>query len=120
MTDLTTIKKETIVDAMQQTVSVIRSTKKKESDPVGTKCAWVVDFSTYNQAEILELAARSLVIDAQRLWREGHIEAEGTLGKDDFTRDRKARGPSKKAATDFLKAMSAEERQAWLKEAGLI
>lgn len=119
MTDNVT-KKTTIIDAVQQTVEVVRTTKKRESDPVGTVCAWTIDFSSYNQAEILELATRSLVIDAQRLWREGHIEAKATLAKDDFIRDRKARGPSKKAATDFLQSMTPEERQAWLKEAGLI
>lgn len=115
------IKKSTTYDDQTNTLRVLCGTKKAETDPTATQCDWTFDLSSWDFEEIVKLAARSLTIDAQRLFRKGELSHESKLvTKADLISERKARGPSKKAATDFLASMTPEDRQDWLKEAGLI
>ena len=114
------IKKTTTYNEDTNELNVLCGTKKAETDPTATQCAWRFDLATWTHEEIVKLAARSLTIDAQRLFRKGELKAEQPVTKADLVSERKARGPSKKAATDFLASMDPEARQAWLKEAGLI
>ena len=108
------MQKSTKIDVLEREISVVRTTKKAERDPEGAVCSWTFDLSDYTDAEIWELAARSLVIDAQRLYRAGDLDNEATLTKETFDRPRGPRKPSKKNALEFLKGLSEEEREAFL------
>ena len=113
------MQKSTDIDVVQRSIAVVRSSKKRERDADSTVCEWLFDLSDFSDNEIWELATRSLVIDAQRLWRADKISENQTLGRDELKPARATRGPSKKNAMDFLAAMSPEERAQWLEDNGL-
>jgi len=114
------IKKSTVFMAETNELYVTCGTKKAETDPAATQCNWEFDLSTWTQEEIVKLAARSLTIDAQRLYRKGELKADQTVTKADLVSEKKTRGPSKKAAETFIASLTDEQRQEFLKEAGLI
>lgn len=103
----------------ERTIFVRCGTKVNETDPVQISCEWTFQLDSWTEEEIMELAARSLTIDAQRKFRKGELDADCEVSKDDLTSDRK-RGPSKKQAHDFLAQMTPEARKAWLEEQGLL
>lgn len=110
-------KKTTTIDIAARTALVTRSTKKAETDPVATACEWT--FEGFSDEQIWEHAVRSLVIDTQRLWRAGKVDSKATITPADFETTRRKVDP-KATAARVLSQMSAEEREAFLKEAGLI
>jgi len=113
------IKKETTIDVENLRAHVVRSTKTTESERA-FRCEWNIDLSTWTQEALLEKAVASIVIDAQRLYRAGQIPAEANLTRSDFEPRRKPRKASKEATAEFLQSMDPEERQAYLKEIGVL
>lgn len=98
------MKRETtfINDGTVSTCTVTRTCKKRGSDPVGTEVSWTFDMKSFKHSEILQHAIRSLVIDAQRLWRDGKIANECTLTKESFITERKSSQPSAKSAKGYV------------------
>ncbi len=75
-----------------------------------------IDFETFSNEDILELAAKSLVIEAQGEWRkDGNIPTSATITASEFgpSAPRAKRGPvdQKAVAAKFL---STPEGKAWL------
>lgn len=114
-------KKATTINTDNNIITVQCTTKVKESDPEATACDWSFDLDKFTHEEILRRAAKSLVIETQRLFRDGKIKADAKdIGPDDLKVERGPRKPSKKSATDFLAGLSPEERIKFLRENGLI
>ena len=110
------VQRSTTFKADDNTCIVIRTCKKSSTEKVPTPVKWTFDLDTWTEQELKEHAIRSLVIDAQRLWRDDKIASEQTLTKDNFATTRKAKVPSKKAALEFLATLSEEDREAFLAE----
>jgi len=92
------------------TCVVTRTCKKNSNEPVSTEVKWTFDMKTFKHSEILQHAIRSLVIDAQRLWRDSKISDECTLTKESFITERKASQPSMKSAKKFIASELAKGR----------
>ena len=113
------VKKSFEYDSDRNIAIVQCGTKINETDPTQTECKWEFMLDSWTHEELVQLAARSLTIDAQRKFRKGELDGIDQVTKDDLTSDRK-RGPSKKQAHDFLAQMTPEARKAWLEEQGLL
>ena len=90
---------------------VIKTRVKDGAEPVVTNVT--IDFESFSLEDIRELAAKSLVIEAQSEWRKaGSIPTEATLTSAEFgpSAPRAKRGPVDPAA--LLAKMSPEERAA--------
>lgn len=92
------------------TCTVTRTCKKHASEPVGTNVKWTFDLESFTHEEILQHAIRSLVIDAQRSWREGKIASECILTKESFITERKSPQPSVKSARGYISSELAKGR----------
>ncbi len=89
----------------------IKTRVKDGAEPVVTSVT--IDFSTFSPEDIQELAAKSLVIEAQSEWRKaGEIPTEATITSAEFgpSAPRAKRGPVDPAA--LLAKMSPEDRAA--------
>jgi len=113
------VKKLFDYDDDSNTAMVQCGTKVKETDPVQTECQWTFQIDTWSHEELVELACRSLTIDAQRKFRKGELDAEARVTRDDLASDRK-RGPSKKQAQNYLDSLDPEAKRQFRIEAGLI
>lgn len=115
------MKKTTTIDIDTQTITVTCSVKRAETDATAQDCAWTFAMDTFTTEDVWKLAAKSLVIQAQALYRNGNMDHHQVVTKDLLTVERK-RGPvDKKAqAAKFLDSMTPEVRNEFLKENGLI
>jgi len=102
--------KRTTIYNDDNTCIVTRTCKKHASDPVSTEVQWTFDMKSFKHSEILQHAIRSLVIDAQRLWRDGKIGDECTLTKGSFITERKSPQPSAKGAKGYIRNELAKGR----------
>ena len=114
VTAIDTVKKSTTInlDEGMNWIKVVRTAKKAETDPVATTVVWQFGLDSWTQKELLEYATRSLVIDAQRLWRKGDISDEQALTKEIMSPERKTK--KKAVNVDSVKAylatLTPEER----------
>jgi hypothetical protein len=91
----------------------IKTRVKDGAEPQVTKVT--IDFGSFTEADIRELAAKSLVIEAQSDWRKaGSIPAEATITSAEYgpSAPRAKRGPVDVGS--LLAKMSPEERAALL------
>ena len=103
-------------------VACVRNVKASKSDIHGTEVAWTFDFSDAPQHKILELATRSLVIDAQREFRMApHAERKSLIIKrflvaDMLTKKRAKKLPTVKSVLSLLGQLSPEDQEILMNE----
>lgn len=95
-------------------------TRVREGAPV-VETKLTVDFGTFTEKALQELAFRSLAIEAQSEWRKDEaIPTEFTITSQTHGPDapREKRGPvdPKVALQKYLATLTPEERKAWIAE----
>lgn len=116
-----TVSRITRVDTEANTILAIRTVKPSATSDVKTRVEWTFNLDGVTHEELLELAARSLVIDAQRTWRNmSAADRDANAVRDwdvramlDAARTRTSADPVKKAAK-LVEGMSDDERRAFL------
>lgn len=111
--------RSTKVSEDEQFVTCTRTVKVDEDSPVRSVVVWAFDLADVTMAELIQFAARSLVIDTQRVWRgakDRNSDAWGTRTIKvremiDSARTRVAADPATQAARAVTK-MSDTEKQA--------
>lgn len=106
--------RSTDVDEGSNVVSVTRTTKHPQLGRVQHQ--WTLDFSQVSQADLLELASRTVVINFQRLFRDdGDPQVDRwdqvtiDVQRDMLDRERKPADPKNRIASDWAK-LSEDER----------
>lgn len=116
------IKKSTIVDAVNALVTVTRTTKHPAKGNI--VCDWKLDFANVEPKRMLELATRAVVIDMQRELRavddvtgleEQHIDVNGMYDN----KTRATRNPFAKVIADTTN-MSHEQKMEYLQKIGVL
>ena len=120
MSESTKLSREVAFSDNLNVATVKATVRKNETDKVRTPVTWKFDFSKASTQLIKELALRSLVIDAQRLYRDDKCKVEDEFDVANMTRGRRAPVPTKDTAAKVLSSMSPEERAAWLQELGYL
>lgn len=100
-------------------VHVTRTVKPKSDSEVRYVVEWNIDFDGVTNQELLQLAARGVVIDIQRLFRAASDKERESFGKRNFsvrelldtTRERKTADPATRAKNAVAK-LSDEEKAA--------
>lgn len=121
-TDKTTLVRTINVDT--KSVGVVHTVKPTIDSPVRYEMTWTLDFRTCSDKQMLELASRSALIDAQRKWR-GETDAQRLDGErwdgitinvaDAMGETRRTADPVSKAANAVNK-LTPEQRAAFIAE----
>lgn len=117
-----TVVRRTKIDTEAGQAEVIRTVKPNAQTDTKTRVHWTFDFADVTEEEVMELAVRTLVIDAQRAWRnmsaaDRSKNAERTIRVREMLDAAKTRGtgdPVKRAAS-LASKMTDEEREELLR-----
>ncbi len=113
------------INVEAQTATCVHTVKAQKDDPYRLELTWVLNFTNCTPEQLLELAARSALIDAQRVWRaDTTVNRENEELWDNRTLDvalamntttRRAADPVARAERDVAK-MTNEQRNAFIKK----
>lgn len=116
------VKRATNIDVDAKLIHALTTVKRDKNSPA-IYVSWSFDYSKLSEQQLVELAARSLKIDAQRAYRadpkpgDEWNERTFVLPDDLATRTRQPRAPKPADLAAYLKTLSAEEREAFLADA---
>jgi len=120
-----TIDRSTTIDIEAGTITT-RLTVKANADDSATYVCWTFDVNALEQTELLELAARSLKIDAQRMYRGADDRSIKTWAERTFvlpadmasTRVRTRKAPTAADLKSYLATLTVDERLEFINAAG--